>query len=66
MHFSHVPQWADAGASFARSRLTKSSPRKNIEPASRDRSSVCFPRHPSPPMEASETSITGALSVKTR
>jgi hypothetical protein len=61
-----VPQCASSRRVGARSSPREISPRKKSEPASRDSSSVCLPRQPRPARAASATSITGALSVKTR
>jgi len=61
-----VPQCASAGAVTGSGRSTKTSPMKNIEPASRARASVCLPRQPMPLRLAISTSSTGAESVNTR
>ena len=50
-----VPQWSDTGSSAGSARSTNSSPRKYIEPPSRDSSSVCLPRQPRPARCASST-----------
>ena len=66
MHLAHVPHRSVTGASTGSGRSVRISPRKKVEPASSDSSSVCLPRQPSPALRASSTSITGAESVATR
>ena len=66
MQALHWPQCADVASSTGNARSMKISPRKNIEPASRDSASVCLPRQPRPARVANSTSSTGAESVKTR
>jgi len=66
MQRRQLPQCSVTGASTGSGRSVRISPRKNIDPASRDSSSVCLPRQPSPAARANSTSSTGALSVQTR
>ena len=61
-----APQCALSGSVKGKARSTKISPRKKVEPASRDSNSVCLPRQPRPLRLASSTSSTGAESVNTR
>ena len=60
MQAVQLPQCAAAGGVGGKARSTKISPRKNVEPPSRCRASVCLPRHPRPLRAASSTSSTGA------
>ena len=66
MHALQLPQCALVASSTGKGRSTNISPRKNIDPASRDKASVCLPRQPRPVRVANSTSSTGAESVNTR
>jgi hypothetical protein len=60
------PQWSAWAGVRGSGMSTQISPRKNIEPPSRDSASVCLPRQPVPLRAASSTSSSGAESVNTR
>ena len=66
MQAVQVPQCALTGSVGVSAKSTKISPRKNIDPASRESTMECLPRQPRPLRLASSFSSTGAESEKTR